>query len=56
MMIWQRKPTVENAIRLFLELYDDNRKDKVVKKPISRALYQTWKWFDVNEKERGNKE
>ena len=36
----------ETAIRKFNEFYDKALKSDYVKKPISWALYQTWKWFD----------
>lgn len=51
-MIWHRKPTIENAMRLFLETYEEAKKDKVIKKPISNALYRTWRYFDSIERER----
>lgn len=51
-MIWHRKATVENAIRLFLELYDEAKKKSYIRKPISNALYRTWKYFDSTERER----
>ena len=52
MIMWHRKASVENAIRLFLELYDDAKKNKIVQKPISYALYHTWQYFDTIEKAR----
>ena len=51
-MIWHRKASVENAIRLFLELYETAKKDSYIKKPISNALYRTWQYFDSIERER----
>lgn len=51
-MIWHRKATIDNAMRLFLERYSEVQKDKVIKKPISKALYDTWKYFDSIERER----
>ena len=50
-MIWHRKATIDNAMRLFLERYDEVQKDKVIKKPISKALYDTWIYFDSIERE-----
>ena len=50
-MIWSRKVSAENAIRTFLECVSIERKDKATK-PISRALYRTWKYYDSIEKER----
>lgn len=51
-MIWSRKVSVENAIRTFLECVSIERKDKTTTKPISRALYRTWRYYDSIEKER----
>jgi hypothetical protein len=51
-MIWYRKCNAENAIRIFLECLVIERKDKTTRKPISRALYRTWLYFDSIEKER----
>lgn len=31
------------------KLIEQAKKDKHIKKPISWALYQTWKWADENE-------
>ena len=42
----------ERAIRKFNEFYDKALKSDYVEKPISWALYHTWKWFDNNEKSR----
>ena len=42
----------ETAIRKFNEFYDKAVKLSYVEKPISWALYQTWKWFDKKEKSR----
>jgi hypothetical protein len=36
----------------FEKLLEQAINDKNIKKPISWALYQTWKWADFNEKER----
>ena len=55
-MIWHRKASAENAIRTFLECLAIERKDKYTRKPISRALYRTWQYYDSIEKERkGNR-
>ncbi len=51
-MIWYRKASVENAIRTFLECVSVEKKDKTTKKPISRALYRTWRYYDSIERER----
>lgn len=42
----------ETAIRKFNEFYDKALKSDYVEKPISWALYQTWKLFDKKEKSR----
>lgn len=34
------------------KLIEQAQKDKQIKKPISWALYQTWKWADANEEEK----
>lgn len=34
------------------KLVEQAQKDKHIKKPISWALYQTWKWADANEEEK----
>ena len=50
------KASVENAIRTFLDCVAMERADKTTRKPISRALYRTWKYYDSIEKERGGRE
>ena len=42
----------ETAIRKFNEFYDKALKSDYVEKPISWALYQTWKWFDKVEADK----
>jgi hypothetical protein len=42
----------ERAIRKFNEFHDKAVKLSYIEKPISWALYQTWKWFDKKEKSR----
>lgn len=32
--------------------YEKAKKDKHVRKPMSFALYQTWRWTEIYEKER----
>lgn len=34
------------------KLIEQAQEDKQIKKPISWALYQTWKWADANEEEK----
>lgn len=51
-MIWHRKATIDNAMRIFLEQYAEAKENKIVQKPISYALYKTWRYFDSIEKVR----
>lgn len=44
------KLTIELAIRKVTEEYFYAVKSEFVKKPISWALYTTWKYFDEREK------
>ena len=46
------KLTQYDAISLFLRIYDKAIRTPYVQKPISWALYQTWKEFDKREKPR----
>ena len=47
-----KKLTVGKIVDYFLEEYNHSLKKKCVFKPISYALYQTWKWADVHEQSR----
>jgi hypothetical protein len=38
------------VVKRFLETYEKAKKNEFVNKPISYALYQTWKWADTYEK------
>ena len=40
--------------KLNAEFVESNQ-DERIKKPMAKALYETWKWFDENEKERNVK-
>lgn len=44
--------TLGKVLDKFMEKYAYALKWGYVRKPISWALYQTWKWVDENEKER----
>lgn len=44
--------TIGNVIERLLRNYDRNKKDTGKTKPISDALYQTWKWASQYEKPR----
>lgn len=46
------KITADKAFKKFLEYYNRAVKNKVIDKPISWSLYQTWKWSDEKEKPR----
>ena len=46
------KITTDKAFKKFLEYYNRAVKNKVIDKPISWSLYQTWKWSDKKEKPR----
>lgn len=41
-----------NAVKTFAKEYVKALRNPVVKKPVSKALYETWKWYDAIEKER----
>ena len=38
------------------KLVEQAQKNSYIRKPISWALYQTWKWANQNEEERENDE
>lgn len=40
------------VVKRFLETYEKAKKNEFVNKPISYALYQTWKLADTYEKPR----
>ena len=44
--------TVGAVVEEFLIYYADALKKNYIRKPVSWALYQTWKWADVHEAER----
>ncbi len=48
--------TLGRVIKHFYELHSEAVSNRYIKKPISWALYQTWKWADEKEKPRGQKE
>lgn len=45
---------LSTAIKRLTKEYDAAVLKKSVRKPLSYALYHTWKWADTYEKERGN--
>lgn len=46
------KVNVYDTERFFERYVEQTIKSDHIQKPISWALYQTWKWADKNEKER----
>lgn len=46
---------IERVIKKFLEFHDKAKKNDYIIKPVSWALYQTWKWSDEKEKPRKDK-
>jgi len=42
---------IETAIKFLKRTYELGLEEKRVTKPVSWALYQTWKWVDTHEKE-----
>lgn len=44
--------SIGTAITHLLSAYDRAKADKSIRKPISYAFYNTWKWCDTYEKER----
>ena len=45
---------LSKAIKMLKEEYIRAQASVFVRKPMAYALYQVWKWFDANEKERIN--
>lgn len=43
---------VETIIQYFIASYEVAKETDYVRKPMSFALYRTWKWCDEIEKER----
>lgn len=48
--------TPNRAIRKFLQLYAETFTKTFIQKPISKALYDTWRWADSKEKPRKESE
>lgn len=46
------KLTTDKAFSKFLMYYNRAIENKVIEKPISWALYQTWKYFNEHEQSR----
>ena len=46
------KLTTDKAFSKFLMYYNRAIESKVIEKPISWALYQTWKYFNEHEQSR----
>ena len=47
--------SIERAVNTVIQNYKKAKDLKFVRKPISYALYQTWKHYDAIEKERQTK-
>lgn len=44
--------SIEEAVEILMRTYKAAKKDKHILKPVSYALYQTWKAIDQLEKNR----
>ena len=49
-----KKVNIYDAELTFEELVEYAMESDYIRKPVSWALYQTWKWAEANEKERKN--
>lgn len=47
---------ISTAITRITKEYEKAKKNKLVRKPVSYALYQTWLWANAYEQERGRTE
>lgn len=47
-----QKVNIYDAERMFERYVEYGMNNKYIKKPITWALYKTWKWADKYEKER----
>ena len=50
-----KKVNIYDAELTFEELVEIAMESDYIRKPVSWALYQTWKWAEANEKERKTK-
>lgn len=41
---------IEKALALLVGEYNQCKDNQWIRKPVSYALYHTWKWCDANEK------
>lgn len=48
--------SVEKMIGHLMQAYQNALNDETVRKPLSYALYHTWKWVDMQEQERKKEE
>ena len=46
----------DKALIMLLSNYEYAKTQKFIRKPLSNALYETWRYFDQNEKPRGTKD
>lgn len=45
---------IGNVITRLIREYDKVKDDKRIRKPLAKALHNTWLWADTYEKERKN--
>jgi hypothetical protein len=43
---------IDTAIKRLRERYEKTKNNPSIRKPVARALYETWKWADAYEPER----
>lgn len=55
-MTKKKRVSIERAVNTVLRKYNKAKDLEYVQKPISYALYETWKHFDVIEEKRSNNE
>ena len=48
----EKRISLAKAINMLQDNYERAQRLSYVRKPISYALYETWKYFDSKEKER----
>ena len=44
---------IEKALALLVGKYNQCKGNPMIRKPVSYALYHTWKWCDANEEIKG---
>jgi hypothetical protein len=48
--------TIEDVVRHVYTIYHAAKDQEYINKPLSFAVYETWKWIDKQEKPRRTKE